>query len=148
MRMIVLGLLVSLMAACGGEAAKSRAVPADEAADVLINRNWLDVWPQSKDERLHVYRFTPAMGGGVFQDRTLFKGTFELFRFEIDGTVLELDLPETEERVRTEFRIERVSGPEPFDLRLTLPDSPRGPTVYYGRSAETGADWLGPMREQ
>lgn len=148
MRMIVLGLLVSLMAACGGEAAKSRVVPADEAADVLINRNWLDVWPQSKDERLHVYRFTPAMGGGVFQDRTLFKGTFELFRFEIDGTVLELDLPETEERVRTEFRIERVSGPEPFDLRLTLSDSPRGPAVYYGRSAETGADWLGPTREQ
>ena len=32
--------------------------------------------------------------------------------------------------------IERVDGPEPFDLKLTLDRSPRGPRVYYGRSAE------------
>ncbi|HUH01846.1 MAG TPA: hypothetical protein VML75_07605 [Kofleriaceae bacterium] len=147
MRSSVLTMIVSLAAACssGSSSSTARAVPADEAAEVLIDRNWLDVWPQSKDERLHVYRFTPAMGGGVFQDRTLFKGTFELFRFEVEGTTLEFELPETEQRVRTSFRIDRVEGPKPFDLRLTLEESPRGPTVYYGRSAETGADWIGPV---
>jgi hypothetical protein len=149
MRTTMLLLLLSLGASCGrGDSTTSRALAPDQAAELLIDRNWLDVWPQSKDERLHVYRFTPAMGGGVFQDRTLYKGTFELFRFEVEGATLEFDLPETEQRVRTGFRIERVEGPEPFDLRLTLEHSPRGPRVYYGRQAETGAEWVGPALDR
>jgi hypothetical protein len=140
--MRVLSVTVSLAAlalvACA-DRSSSRSVSADEAADLLIDRNWIDRWPSSKDDRLHVYRFTPAMGGGVYQDRTLFRGTFELFQFEATGETLELHLPDDGERVRTRYRIERVEGPKPFDLRLTLEASPRGPRVYYGRADERGA---------
>jgi hypothetical protein len=121
----------------GGEPKRTNALPAGEAARVLIDRNWLDVWPATERDHLFVYRFTPAMGGGVFQDRTLFKGTFELFRFQTDGSSITFDLPETGEMVKTAFTIERVDGPEPFDLRLTLATDPRGPRTYFGRSAET-----------
>jgi hypothetical protein len=130
-----------LLVACGSDA-RPAAVSGEEAARLLIDRNWLDVWPSDKTQRLHVYRFTPSMGGGVYQDRTLFKGEFELFRFEVREDLLRFDLPETEQDVETRFRIERVSGPEPFDLRLVLDRSPRGPRVYYGRTAETAADSL------
>jgi hypothetical protein len=134
-------LALLLLAACGSDARRD-AVPGAEAARLLVDRNWVDVWPTDKTQRLHVYRFTPGMGGGVYQDRTLFKGEFELFRFEVREDLLRFDLPETEQDVETRFRIERVDGPAPFDLRLVLDRSPRGPRVYYGRTAETAADAL------
>lgn len=130
-----------LIVACGGGRDHSR-VPADEAGRLLVDRNWLDVWPTSKEERLHVYRFVPSMGGGVYQDRTLFKGEFELFTFTVDGDRLRIALPHTDEKVDTHFELERVDGPEPFDLRLTLEHSPRGPRVFYGRSRERAGDAL------
>ena len=130
--------LLFLLTACSSDS-RPAAISDGEAARLLVDRNWIDVWPKDKDDRLHVYRFVPSMGGGVFQDRTVFHGEFELFTFEVAGDTLELDLPHTGDTVRTRFRIERVDGPKPFDLRLTLDRDPRGPRVYYGRSAETDA---------
>jgi len=124
-----------LVAGCADHA-RQDAVGGKEAARLLVDRNWLDVWPHDKDDRLHVFRFTPSMGGGVYQDRTVFRGEFELFTFAIREDELSFDLPHTGEHVQTRFKIERVDGPEPFDLRLTLDRSPRGPRVYYGRTAE------------
>lgn len=134
---LVLGLGV---AACSSDEPRPRATPvsAAEAASLLIDRNWLDTWPRDKDDHLHVFRFTPSMGGGVYHDRTVFQGKFELFTFETQGDQLRMVFPHTGETSTTTFRIERVDGPAPFDLRLTLDKSPRGPRVYYGMSSETG----------
>jgi hypothetical protein len=112
-------------------------VSTTDAAQLLINRNWLDVMPETKHDRLHVYRFVPSMGGGVFQDRTIFKGTFELFKFTVDKDKIHFDLPETDDEVTSRFKIEKVKGPKPFDLKLTISDDPRGPHIYYGVRAET-----------
>jgi hypothetical protein len=140
MRKLVLLSLVSALAvpACSP---KSAQLSADDARDVLIDRNWLDRMPETTKDRLHVYRFVPNMGGGVYQDRTLFKGTFELFMFKVErGNHIVFDLPETHEKVTSEFRIESVDGPAPFDLKLTIPSDPRGPREYYGIRAETDRD--------
>jgi hypothetical protein len=80
------------------------------------------------------------MGGGVYQDRTLFKGTFELFTFETAGDEIRFNLPETHQKVVSKFRIENVDGPKPFDLKLTVEADPRGPQVYYGMRSETDRD--------
>ncbi|MEO7735939.1 MAG: hypothetical protein ABIY55_33595, partial [Kofleriaceae bacterium] len=82
----------------------------------------------------------PSMGGGVFQDRTLFKGTFELFMFKVDGDHIVFDLPETRQKVTSQFTIETVAGPAPFDLKLTIWSDPRGPHTYYGIRAENDRD--------
>jgi hypothetical protein len=132
-------------AACGTDRAP-KLVAGPEAHELLINRNWLDRWPKTDREQLHVYRFTPAMGGGVFQDRTLFAGQFELFQYSIHDRQIRFVFPHTEESLQVPFAIERVDGPAPFDLRLTLRPSPRGPDVYYGRAAESGA--AGDIAEQ
>lgn len=129
-------LLVSLLAACSSSKARD-VVPADEARQLLIDRNWLDRMPETDRDRLHVYRFVPTMGGGVYQDRTLYKGTFELFKFSATGTEIKFDLPETKTEVTSAYSIDKVSDHEPFDLRLTVYDSPRGPKVYYGMRSET-----------
>ncbi len=127
---------IMVITACGS-GPSTQQIPAEEAEKLLINRNWQDAWPQSHDEPLHVFRFVPSMGGGVYQDRTLFAGTFELFRYEVESDRIAFDLPHKKQKETSAFRIEKVSGPEPFDLRLILFESPRGPSIYYGRSSET-----------
>jgi hypothetical protein len=125
-------------AACHGQA--SPQLSKDDARAVLIDRNWLDRMPENMTDKLHVYRFVPSMGGGVFQDRTLFKGTFELFMFKVTGDHIVFDLPETGQKVTSQFTIETVAGPAPFDLKLTIWSDPRGPHTYYGIRAENDRD--------
>ncbi len=127
-------------AGCGSS---ETAIPADEARSELINRNWIDVWPESKDDRLHVLRFVPSMGGGVYQDRNVFEGAFELFTFEATGEEIRFVFPGRGESKVTGYRIERVEGPAPFNRRLVLDDSPRGPAVYYGYDEGQTASPLG-----
>jgi hypothetical protein len=132
----MLGLLVvASMAACSSPT--SNQVSASDARSLLIDRNWLDKMPETDRDKLHVYRFVPNMGGGVFQDRTLYKGVFELFSFKVKDNAITFKLHETRTEVTSAYTIEKIDGPKPFDLKLTIPDDPRGPKVYYGMRAET-----------
>ena len=143
-----LGLLACLLVLIGAGVLywKNRPLPeappfdTAEASKLLINRNWLDIMPKSPEERLHVYRFTPAMGGGVFQDRTLFAGQFELFNFKLDHDSIEFLLPHKHQRVVSHFTVRKATGHEPFDLELTLDSDPRGPKHYYGFASESAAE--------
>ena len=140
MRTLLVASALAALAATACSKAPDR-LSASDAADVLINRNWIDRMPETQSDRLHVYRFVPSMGGGVFQDRTLFKGTFELFMFKVErDDHITFVLPETDEKVTSQFKIETVDGPAPFDLKLTISTDPRGPHVYYGMRAETDRD--------
>jgi len=129
------------LAACSSP--KSTRVSAEDARGLLIDRNWLDRMPESDRDKLHVYRFVPNMGGGVFQDRTLYKGVFELFSFSVKDSAITFKLHETRSEVTSAFTIEAVDGPAPFDLKLTIPDDPRGPKVYFGMRSETDRDGTG-----
>jgi hypothetical protein len=133
-------LLIALATAACSSSKKTDIVGDGEARKLLLDRNWIDRMPETHQDRLHVYRFVPSMGGGVYQDRTLFKGTFELFTFETAGDEIRFNLPETHQKVVSKFRIENVDGPKPFDLKLTVEADPRGPQVYYGMRSETDRD--------
>ena len=130
--------LLALVFGCSSSNSAT-TLSASDAAGLLENRNWMDLWPESDRQHLHVYRFTPQMGGGVFQDRTLFAGHFELFIYRVGEGELHIEWPHTKERETLKFTIESVDGPEPFDLKLNLPENLRGPAVYYGRRSETEA---------
>lgn len=133
--------LCALVACSSKSSSHSGQLSSSDARDVLIDRNWIDRMPESTTDRLHVYRFVPSMGGGVYQDRTLFKGTFELFLFKVErDDHIVFNLPETHEQVTSQFAIERVDGPKPFDLKLTIFSDPRGPRVYYSMRSETDRD--------
>ncbi len=138
---VSVALAAALLGACSSKPDdRARRIAATEARLLLLDRNWMDVMPRTPRDKLHVFRFVPSMGGGVYQDRTLFKGLFELFVFEATGEEINFILPETHEQVNARYTIEAVDGPEPFDLRLSIPESPRGPKIYYGIRAETDRD--------
>ena len=134
---VVLGASLLGLSACSDD--KAKALAPDEAKKLLIDRNWLDRWPVDAKEKLHVLRFVPKMGGGVYQDRTLFAGSFELFTFEHDGKQIRFVFPHTKGKATVAYRIDAVSDRAPFDLRLTLADAVRGPKVYYGFRQEPAA---------
>src|SRR5512139_480448 len=96
-------LLIALLAGACSSSKKSDIVDDGEARKLLLDRNWLDRMPETERDRLHVYRFVPSMGGGVFQDRTLYKGTFELFTFETSGDEILFNLPATHRKVVSKF---------------------------------------------
>jgi hypothetical protein len=129
MRRLVWASLV-VLAACSG--ARTKTLPPDEAKRLLIDRNWIDRLPEAVDDKIHVFRFVPSMGGGVFQDRTIFAGAFELFQFASDGETIKFDLLHTGTKAQSRYRIEELAtpGPEGVDLKLTLEASPRGPSIY------------------
>jgi hypothetical protein len=139
MKPMLVAALALTAAACSGGKTVSSALPPDQAKQLLINRNWIDRLPQKVDDKLHVYRFVPSMGGGVFQDRTIFFGTFELFVFEQDGQRIRFNLLHTGEKKTSTFAIEALDkpGPEGVDLKLTISDDPRGSKTYYGWRKET-----------
>jgi hypothetical protein len=133
-RLMVAASLAALSIALltAGCSSKRQVLSSEKAREALIDRNWVDIWPTKKSERLHVYRFTPSMGGGVYQDRTMFVGKFELFMFEATGEEIRFMFPETRKRYTARYTIEKIDGPKPFTVKLTLKKSPRGPAVYYG----------------
>lgn len=137
---VLLPLVVATLLGCSSD---SGALPNGEARELVENRNWLDRWPTSADDRLHVYRFTPDMGGGVYQDRTLFAGRFELFTYKLADGVVGITWPDRAPNggvvEEVHYRIEAVDGPKPFDLRMTLRGTGLGPKVFYGIRAETGS---------
>jgi len=126
----VTGLIVAL-AGCSSSRRSSALAPG-EAARLLVDRNWIDRLPERAGDKLHVYRFIPSMGSsGVYQDRTLYAGQFELFGFAATGDEIRFDLLHTGDRATTRYTVESVDE-KPFDLRLVLERDPRGPATYFG----------------
>src|SRR4029079_8295877 len=124
--MRTLVVLALLAGACSKPA--THALPPEQAKKILLDRNWLDRVPQKVDDKLHVYRFVPSMGGGVFQDRTIFFGTFELFTCEADGQRIRFNLLHTGDKRISKYTIEELATPghDGVDAPLNLDRDPSG----------------------
>lgn len=131
----------------GCSKSQQQLVPAQQAQSLLLDRNWIDRLPESPRDRLHVFRFVPTMGGGVFQDRTLFAGHFELFTFDHDGDTIRFHLHHTGDEHKSGYTIDRLperspdGSPNPLELHLHLSDTPRGPSDYYSIRGMNGHDF-------
>jgi hypothetical protein len=145
---LLLGLtVIALCAALTGCRTEPGGTPVspEEAARLVVNRHWLDRLPEEGSARFHVLLMLPQMQhSGVYQHRDMWKGDFELFFFKVDGPRLTFDLRGSHRKVATGYRIERLQtgSDQPFDLKLVLDRSPRGPRTFYsfaGRGSEARA---------
>jgi hypothetical protein len=127
---------ISLSIACARATPEQAPSPPDEAADLLHERVWLDKEPRGWGDQFHLMVFD-GDHSGVYQDRTVWKGNFEVFIYEADGNTLDLRLPGSRKTMKTGFRIEKSKRGE-ADVKLTLDKMPAGPTTYYGYRFDGG----------
>ncbi len=119
------------LAACSRDAAPRQApLPPDEATTLLAQRIWLDQEPRGPSDKFNVLVFD-GQRSGVVQERTIWKGSFEVFVYEADRGRLNIKLPGSRKQLKTGFSIERAKRGD-ADVKLTLDKAPAGPTVYYG----------------
>jgi len=128
---VVVATAVLSAAACSRDASPGGSLPPDEATALLDKRIWLDKEPCGHSDVFHVLVFDRRSSSGVFQHRTIWKGDFELFKYEAQKGQLKLVLPGSQKRVQTGFTVERAKRGD-ADVKLTLERAPHGPTVYYG----------------
>jgi hypothetical protein len=121
------------LGACSRDAGPRRhdGLPPDEATALLDKRVWLDKEPRGPNDTFDILVFDRRSSSGIFQHRTIWKGEFELFRYEAQKGRIDMKLPGSHRRVQTGFTVERQKRGD-ADVKLTLERSPRGPTVYYG----------------
>ena len=123
---------VSLTAACGrGNATPQKdPLPPGEAAELLHERIWLDKEPRGQNDVFHLFVFDEGQMG-IYQDRTIWKGKFEMFIWEAAGKNIEMRLPGSRKIVKSGFRIEKEHHGK-ADAKLVLDKPFEGPTTYYG----------------
>lgn len=127
----VVAVAVLSQGACSRDASHRGALPPDEATALLDKRIWLDKEPRGPRDVFHLLIFDRDHAMGVYQDRTIWKGTFEAFKYEAQKGHLDMVLPGSGKRVKTGFTVERARRGD-ADVKLTLERAPHGPTVYYG----------------
>jgi len=132
----VVAVTVLSQGACSRDA-KTRhdGLPPDEATALLDKRIWLDKEPRGPNDTFHILVFEREHATGIFQHRTIWKGGFELFKYEAQRGRIDMKLPGSRKRVQTGFTIERARRGD-ADVKLTLERAPQGPTVYYGYNFE------------
>src|SRR5688572_26578997 len=110
---------VSLTAACGKAAPRHKdPLPPGEAAELLHQRIWLDKEPRGQNEVFHLFVFDEGQMG-IYQDRTIWKGKFEMFIYEAEGKTIEMRLPGSRKIIKSGFSVEK-SRHGKADVKLTL----------------------------
>jgi hypothetical protein len=130
----------SLAAACSRDAQRDQPqpLPPDQAAQLLHERVWLDKEPRHGSDRFHLMAFIDKEIG-VSQERTIWKGAFEMFLYKVKDRSLDVRLPGSRKAVKTTFRVEKARRGE-ADVKLTLDKPFAGPTTYYGYPLDGHAD--------
>src|SRR5687768_14210167 len=101
MRTVILAVaLAALSSSCSRDAASPPRVADNDSAQLLHRRVWLDEEPRTEHDRFHILFFDREKTG-VYQDRTVWKGEFELFRYQARDGGLVLKLPGSKRVVKT-----------------------------------------------
>jgi len=131
MRIAAVAVTAAALAACNAGEARHKPVPPGKAAELLHERIWLDHAPRTPNEKFELALFDEG-GSGIRQRRTVWKGDFELFFYEVDGNDLEFFLPASGTAMHTSFRIVPEAGPDHADHKLVIDHPPTGPREYWG----------------
>lgn len=115
--------------------------PSDEPTarpHMILDRVWLDRYPDEARTEIHLFYWSSS-GLGVYQRGSAYRGSFDVFDFRRSGHELDLAFLQDDERASIRFSVEACDV-APFDLCLTLAQSPRGPRRYFSWSDHRAAE--------
>lgn len=107
-------------------------VEDDRAPRALLNRVWFDKYPEKSRDTVRIWIWL-AGGIGITERGSFWKGSYELFEFERQGSKIVMVWFQDKKRFETSFKVESCEDQPPFDLCLTLDKAPRGHAKkFYG----------------
>ncbi len=111
----------------------SEAATADRGQQLFYDRVWIDHLPASQTDGFNVFGTVSKHSVGWFAERSMWKGQWEMFRFEPrgDGQV-EILFPHTRQKGRLSYRAWKCSEKKEFDYCLELSGG-KGPKKYYSQ---------------
>src|SRR5579883_8894 len=102
-----------------------RQQAAADDPSLLLNRLWLDHMPLRDTEMIDVVIAFGAEREGVFTTQSFYQGTWERYRFKLEGKKLIAKFPQTGKELRMEVDA-RECKERGFDFCLDLKGGPKG----------------------
>ncbi len=127
-------LVAAAIAATGYGVWHWQAEPATR--DVVRDRLWVDHVPRSERESFKVFVVMKDRPFGAFHDGSLWKGSYERFRYEMQGSQIRMLFPQNGDRENVRLNVSRCDQ-DGMDYCLQLDGSSRGVKRYYSRE-----DWV------
>ena len=145
--LVALGVTLVLLAAPFAFVGGSDDAPTDDPVaqpHLILDRLWFDRYPEQARDDVKLWLWSSS-GIGVYYQGSAYRYSIDTFDFRRSGRRLDMTFLHDEARARTRFQIAECDE-APFDLCLTLDDSPRGPRRYYsysnGRAQAPALPWL------
>ncbi|MGE5180902.1 MAG: hypothetical protein ACM31C_02515 [Acidobacteriota bacterium] len=105
---------------------------ADTESRLLRDRIWVDHMPRNERDMVNVLVVMSEQPVGVFNATSVWKGTYEGFRYEQSGDELRIVFPQTGDRDRVRVRARRCKE-QGMDYCLDVEGASRGVKRYYSR---------------
>jgi hypothetical protein len=127
-------LVVAAIAASGYGIWQWQAAPANSSGDneLVRGRLWIDHLPRNEREPAQIFIVLKDHPVGVFNNASMWRGTYEQFRYEMTGNQLRLQFPQTGDRDTARVQASRCKE-HGMDFCLQLDGSSRGAKRYFSR---------------
>jgi hypothetical protein len=113
---------------------------ADRGQQLVFNRVWVDHMPTMPTDTFHAFAAVSDESLGIFDARSQWRGSWELFRYEPRGDgQLELVYPQSRDKQRVSYRAWKCSEKREFDFCLELSGGKGAKKYYSQRGWEIGA---------
>ena len=105
----------------------------DRGQELVYDRLWIDRMPERETDTAQLFAAITEQPVGLFQSSSMWKGDWELFRYENqgDGKIV-IRYPQSSQSERVSYRAGRCSE-RGFDYCLELVGSSHGARRYYSR---------------
>jgi hypothetical protein len=105
----------------------------DRGEKIAYNRIWVDHLPKDDRDTINVFAAITEEPIGIFQATSVWRGNFELFRYEPHGDGKAVFMyPQTKDKERVSYRARNCSQ-DGFDFCMELDGASRGVKRYFSQ---------------
>ena len=124
-------LVLAAISAAGYGVYQWRAEPAKDN-ELVRDRIWIDHMPRNEREPVQTLLILKKQAGGVFNNASRWAGKYEVFRYEMQGSRIRMQFPQTGDRDDVRVTASKCNE-RGMDYCLTLDGNSRGAHKYYSR---------------
>lgn len=121
----IIGVSALLFCGCASKPKSLHTFKGPEAREWLIGRPWVDHLPKDPRSKFLSYIFTKQGLGFHDEAQSHYKHLIELFDFRATENAINFYFPHDNRQAATDYKVERIRGEDPLDLRLTLNKDPQ-----------------------